>query len=251
MSRNCCFLEVLFLRFNHSQIHKVQGESDHGVQGSSGTSGAPQVQYHPNATWMPAPMVVPLNFPPGLEHLSQIDQILIHRQLELLESGFEGLRAFTIRIFNNLGQEVIELRRPFRDICRCCCCCFLQELEVHAPPGTPAGYIKENWQPWLPKFSVQNEAKEHVLKMFGPCIGWGCSHHMDQHYEVTTRDEQHMVGRISNQLDGLVQEFFRGADLFRIQFPMDLDIKMKAIMIGAGFLVGITVFEQMHRLWWW
>ncbi|XP_053165889.1 phospholipid scramblase 1-like isoform X3 [Hemicordylus capensis] len=233
---------------------------------------------------MPAPMVVPLNFPPGLEHLSQIDQILIHRQLELLEittgfetcnkyelknglgqrvyfaveetdgftlGGFEGLRAFTIRIFNNLGQEVIELRRPFRDICRCCCCCFLQELEVHAPPGTPAGYIKENWQPWLPKFSVQNEAKEHVLKMFGPCIGWGCSHHMDQHYEVTTRDEQHMVGRISNQLDGLVQEFFRGADLFRIQFPMDLDIKMKAIMIGAGFLVGITVFEQMHRLWWW
>jgi hypothetical protein len=34
--------------------------------------------------WMAAPQA-PANCPPGLEYLTQIDQLLIHQQVELLE----------------------------------------------------------------------------------------------------------------------------------------------------------------------
>ena len=39
--------------------------------------------------WMPAPQA-PVGCPPGLEYLTQIDQILVHQQIELFESETEG-----------------------------------------------------------------------------------------------------------------------------------------------------------------
>uniref|UniRef100_A0A452IEU5 Phospholipid scramblase n=1 Tax=Gopherus agassizii TaxID=38772 RepID=A0A452IEU5_9SAUR len=150
-------------------------------------------------------------------------------------------RPFTMKIIDNMGQEVIALQRPLR--CSACCCpCCLQELEVQAPPGTPVGYIKQNWHPCLPKFTVQNEAKIDVFKIIGPCVV--CSCYADINFEVKTMDESSVVGRISKQWSGFVREAFTDADNFGIQFPLDLDVKMKAVMIGACFLIDFMFFEQ-------
>ena len=40
----------------------------------------------PDIPWMPAPQA-PTGCPPGLEYLSQIDQLLVHQQVELLEGN--------------------------------------------------------------------------------------------------------------------------------------------------------------------
>ncbi|XP_041270317.1 phospholipid scramblase 1-like isoform X2 [Onychostruthus taczanowskii] len=183
---------------------------------------APPVQSQPTmggTIWMPIPPSIP-NCPPGLEYLTQIDQILIHQQLEILEivTGFEEnnkyelkntlgqrvyfaaedtdcltrnccgpSRPFTMRIMDNLGREVITLHRPLR--CSACCCpCCLQE--------------------------------------------------------VKSLDETCPVGRISKQWTGLVREVFTDTDNFGISFPMDLDVKMKAVMIGACFLIDFMFFEH-------
>ncbi|XP_034852306.1 phospholipid scramblase 1 isoform X2 [Mirounga leonina] len=168
---------------------------------------------------MPAPPP-PLDCPPGLEYLSQIDQILIHQQIELLEvlTGFEtnnryeiknsfgqriyfaaedtdfctrnccgASRPFTMRILDNMGQEVITLERPLK----CDSCCF-------------------------------------------PC----CLQ------EIKSLDEENVVGKISKQWTGFMREAFTDADNFGIQFPLDLDVKMKAVMLGACFLIDFMFFEK-------
>jgi Scramblase. len=57
------------------------------------------------------------------------------------------------------------------------------------------------------------------------------------------------VGKISKQWSGLLREAFTDADYFGITFPMDLDVKMKAVMIGACFLIVSTVAQlQIHML---
>lgn len=50
-------------------------------------------------------------------------------------------------------------------------------------------------------------------------------------------DETATVGRISKQWTGFLKEAFTDVDNFGITFPMDLDVKMKAVMIGACFLI--------------
>ena len=57
------------------------------------------------------------------------------------------------------------------------------------------------------------------------------------------------MGKISKQWAGLLREAFTDADYFGITFPMDLDVRMKAVMIGACFLIVSTVAElQVHML---
>lgn len=50
------------------------------------------------------------------------------------------------------------------------------------------------------------------------------------------------VGKISKQWSGLAREYFTDADHFGISFPLDLDVKMKAVMLGACFLIVIYFF---------
>ncbi|XP_066049921.1 phospholipid scramblase family member 5-like isoform X1 [Chamaea fasciata] len=214
------------------------------------------------------------NLPPGLEYLNQLDQIIIHQQVELLEAilGTETsskyeiknplgqrvyfaveengcfdrklcspLRAFTIRIADNAGREVIRVIRPLR--CNSCCFpCFLQELEVQSPPGTIAGYVVQNWDPFLPKFTIQNQSKEDVLKIIGPCATCGCFEDVD--FEVKALNEMTTIGKISKYWSGFVNNVFTNTANFGIQVPVDLDVRIKAVMIGACFLIDLMFFEN-------
>ncbi|XP_013874977.1 phospholipid scramblase 2 [Austrofundulus limnaeus] len=221
-----------------------------------------------------APASVPTGVPPGLEYLTQIDQILIHQKVELLEAfiGFEtnnqyeiknslgqkiykakekndcctrnccgSLRSFDMKIKDNTDREVIRLIRPFRCV-SCWCPCCLQELEVQAPPGTTVGYVKQDWHPCLPKFSIQGPNKETLMRLEGPCFACNCCG--DVNFELKGKDDQ-VIGRISKQWSGLLKEVFTDTDNFGIQFPLDLDVKMKAVLMGACFLIDFMFFEKV------
>ncbi|XP_032119912.1 phospholipid scramblase 1 isoform X2 [Sapajus apella] len=217
---------------------------------------------------------MPIGYPPQYPPTAFQDQILIHQQIELLEvlTGFETnnkyeiknsfgqrvyfavedtdcctrnccgpSRPFTLRIIDNMGQEVMTLERPLR--CSSCCYpCCLQEIEIQAPPGVPVGYVIQTWHPCLPRFTIQNEKREDVLKISGPCVVCSCCGDVD--FEIKSLDEQNVVGKISKHWTGILREAFTDADNFGIQFPLDLDVKMKAVMIGACFLIDFMFFES-------
>ncbi|KAI2649257.1 Phospholipid scramblase 1 [Labeo rohita] len=204
---------------------------------------------HPMNMYMVPNQGIP-GCPPGLEYLTQVDQLLIKQKVELIEAlaGFESnnkyeirnsmgqnvfyaveendcltrqccgpLRSFTIRVLDNFGQEIIT-------------------LEVQAPPGNTVGYVVQQWHPFFPKFTIENEHREAVLKLQGPFCGWSCLP------DILTMDEVG-IGKISKQWTGLLREAFTDSDNFGIQFPMDLDVRMKAVMIGACFLIDFMFFE--------
>jgi len=249
-------------------------------QGGQPQFGAP-VQGQEGQEWMgaPAEQSVPLNCPPGLEYLTLIDQLIIKQKFEALEAvagvlgyGFETqnkykiknslgqnvfkakedsnccmrlacgpIRPFNMIITDNADQEVMSLNRPFN--CNSCCFpCCLQEIEVCSPPGTTIGWVKQNWTCIKPSFSILDADENEILKIVGPwCTYSICG---DVEFQIMTPDERVEVGKISKQWSGMLKEAFTDADNFGISFPMDLDVKAKATMIGAAFLIDYMFFEK-------
>ncbi|XP_060777353.1 phospholipid scramblase 2-like [Neoarius graeffei] len=196
----------------------------------------------------------PLGCPPGLEYLTQVDPLLVHQKVELIEAilGWEtnnqhvvknslgqqvwlaeeesvscmrlvcsSVRSFVIHLQDDMGQEVFTLTRPLK-CSSCWFLCCLRELEVQAPPGTAIGYVVQDWHLFLPKFTVRDERRTAVQQIIGPFCDWNCC--SDVIFKVTSLDEASVIGRISKQWTDLDTEMFTDADNFRVQFPMDLDV---------------------------
>uniref|UniRef100_A0A9L0T2E9 Phospholipid scramblase n=1 Tax=Equus caballus TaxID=9796 RepID=A0A9L0T2E9_HORSE len=150
-------------------------------------------------------------------------------------------RPLRVRMVDPGDREVLRLLRPLH--CGCSCCpCGLQEMEVQAPPGTTIGHVLQTWHPFLPKFSIQDANRKTILRVVGPC--WTCGCGTDTNFEVKTPDESRSVGRISKQWGGLLREALTDADDFGLQFPLDLDVRVKAVLLGATFLIDYMFFEK-------
>ncbi|MBU2530993.1 MAG: scramblase, partial [Elusimicrobia bacterium] len=52
------------------------------------------------------------------------------------------------------------------------------------------------------------------------------------------------VGKIIKKWSGLGKEAFTDADNFNITFPQGIDVKQKAILLGALFLIDLLYFEK-------
>lgn len=63
---------------------------------------------------------------------------------------------------------------------------FDPQMEVQAPPGTTIGYVKQDWHPFVPRFSIQGANKETVMKLEGPCFACNCCG--DVNFEVCSED---------------------------------------------------------------
>uniref|UniRef100_A0A8C3A5H6 Phospholipid scramblase n=1 Tax=Cyclopterus lumpus TaxID=8103 RepID=A0A8C3A5H6_CYCLU len=120
-----------------------------------------------------------------------------------------SLRSFDMKIKDTTDREVIRLIRPLRCV-SCWCPCCLQEVCV----------------------------------CVGQCFACNCCG--DVNFEVRSEDDSDTpIGRISKQWSGLLKEVFTDTDNFGIQFPLDLDVKMKAVLMGACFLIDFMFFEKV------
>lgn len=212
--------------------------------------------------------------PAGLESLTTVDKLFVKQKIELLEAftGFEtankysisnangqkllyavedsgcctrlccdNLRPFDLRIMDSSQRELIHLYRPYR--CDSCCFpCCLQTVEITSPGAGLLGSIDQNWSLLYPDFDVKDASGNVVLCITGPCCRFSCGGPIE--FDVLSRDRQVKVGKISKTWGGFAREFFTDADTFGVSFPMDLDVKMKAVCLGACFLIDYMFFEK-------
>ncbi|CAH8554776.1 unnamed protein product [Heterobilharzia americana] len=152
--------------------------------------------------WMQRPAIV--NCPPGLEYLTQVDQLLVKQSKEILEtllsfetqnrytcfnvlgqpvyrcfeeSGFctrafcGSSRPFFLHIIDGNNSEVIRAGRPFRcncfPCCSCCDCC-LDVMEVESPVGNIIGCVKQVPSGCYRNYHILDSNHSTVLQIRGP-----------------------------------------------------------------------------------
>lgn len=50
------------------------------------------------------------------------------------------------------------------------------------------------------------------------------------------------IGKIAKQWSGLAREIFTDADFFGIEFPIDLEVQLKAVLLGACMLIVSRIY---------
>lgn len=234
----------------------------------------------PQQQWMMKPPPIP-GCPPGLEYLTTLDQVIVKQQKDLLEAftGWQQAnkyrvlnnqgqqiffameesevcmrqccganRGFDLHITDNMQQEVIKVHREFMCCAGCSWCAGADAcaftVDIQAPVGSQVAYIRQEASCIAPKYSVRTPEGDIIFRIEGPvCIFPMCG---GQEFVVTSEANGQEIGKITKQFAGLVTEMFTNADTFGVTFPVDLDVKLKAALIGAVFLIDFMFFEQQQ-----
>jgi len=225
--------------------------------------------------------------PPGLEYLAQIDQLVVKQIKEIIEivTNWEMAnkyqitnsvgqqvyfaseesdtcqrqccgpqRGFTMHINDNMQQEVIRVVREFKcctgnQWCICGCCkghCSV-EVTVEAPVGEVVGKIRQACSGWKPHMKLETAEGIEYARIRGPCCyGAICCPNSD--FKITNMSEEEVeIGKITKKWAGFGAEVLTDAQTFAVEFPMDMDVRQKAVFIGAVFLIDFMYFEKKNQ----
>jgi len=55
------------------------------------------------------------------------------------------------------------------------------------------------------------------------------------------------IGKVTKEFSGALRELVTDADNFAVLFPIDLDVRMKATLLGAVFMIDFMFFEHKNN----
>jgi uncharacterized protein YxjI len=145
----------------------------------------------------------------------------------LLRLFLKALRPFTITVLTEDGQVVLRVMRPFRF--------YFHRAEVVDANGQSLGVIEKRFSVLRRIYSVLDRSGEEVFQLFGPILHpWT--------FQIVNKGVEY--GKITKKWSGLLKEGMTDADNFALMFPAEWDVKLKALFLGALFLIDFVHFEN-------
>ena len=139
----------------------------------------------------------------------------------------KALRPFTIAVLTEDGLVVLRVMRPFRF--------YFHRAAVVDSHGQSLGAIERRFSVLRRIYSVLDSSGEEVFQLFGPIL---------HPWTFQIRNDGVEYGKITKTWSGLLKEGFTDADNFGVMFPSEWDVKLKALFLGAVFLIDFVHFEN-------
>jgi uncharacterized protein YxjI len=145
----------------------------------------------------------------------------------LLRMFLKGLRPFTMAVLHQDGRPVLRVQRPFRF--------YFHRADVFDAGGRLLGTLQRRLSFARRIYSVLDSSGREVFELFGPLL---------HPWTFEIRKDGREVGKISKKWSGLTLEAFTDADKFGVTFPAEWDTSVKAVFLGAVFLIDFVHFEN-------
>ena len=205
--------------------------------------------------------------PPGLEPLLGLESVWVKQKVDLMETflpvetknsyqitDYKGTQIyvafeksnvfgrqllgtshpFRMEIIDNYGRMILYVERPWA--------CCEDRVTIHLYDGTILGSIAH----WCCScnFHVYDLNRTEIFKIEGPPCGCNlCACKLTQDFDVFPVNSKVPIAQIRKEFAGVMQEMATDADTFGVEFPLNLDARMKAVLIGAVFLIDFTYYE--------
>jgi len=148
----------------------------------------------------------------------------------LLRWFLKALRPFTIAVLAEDGRVIMRVLRPFRF--------YFHRAEVVDSQGQSLGVIERRFSILRRIYSVFDRSGGEVCRLFGPIL---------HPWTFEIRKGEVEVGKITKKWSGLWKEGFTDADNFAVTFPAEWDVRLKALFVGAVFLIDYVHFENKNN----
>lgn len=113
--------------------------------------------------------------------------------------------------------------------------------KITVESSTPFGSVEENFSVLGPSFTVYDEARRPLCNIYGPKI-CGCCMYKEAQFQVLSTDGSHQIASLMHQWENTVHDYTS-----LITFPLDTDIKLKSLLLGASFLVEYLYYFRLRR----
>ncbi|CAL8104476.1 unnamed protein product [Orchesella dallaii] len=201
----------------------------------------------------PQPTFFYLPVPPGLEYLVNNNGLIIEQQIEWGEGQrlyfaaensdavniyFLGrCRPWNIIVLDLAGNTVLQGHRTSS-------CCFYglcdNEVTVMSGDGFVLGSITQKTTCCSAAFNIKDSEGNNVLLVEGPPCSICCPSSatcFEAEFPIKTIESEDKIGRITKKFSGYVKEFHTEADTFCVDYPPDLHVNIKAVLIYATFMI--------------
>lgn len=148
----------------------------------------------------------------------------------LMRWFLKSLRPFEISIRTYESDLVLRVVRPFRF--------YFHQLNIFSSKGELIGTIQKQFSLFRRVYSVLDSLGNELFQIFGPLFHpWT--------FQIKRGVDQY--GKITKKWSGLLKEGFTDADNFGVTFPREWDTKIKALFLGAVFLIDFVHFENTSK----
>jgi len=139
----------------------------------------------------------------------------------------KSLRPFQVEVLGQDGNLILRIERPFRF--------YFHEVSVFDAGGQLLGTVRREFSLVRRLYSVADNTGEAKAELFGPILHpWT--------FEIRRGGVTH--GAITKKWSGLGKEMFTDADNFGIEFPPKAPGTLRAVLLGAVFLIDFVHFER-------
>lgn len=103
------------------------------------------------------------------------------------------------------------------------------------------GSVEQNFSLLGPSFTVYDASRRPLCNIYGPNV-CGCCMYKESQFQIISIDQSHQIASLMHQWDHTLHEY-----TLLLTFPIDLNIKLKSLLLGASFLMEHLYFENVKR----